>query len=60
MEFNNEFDASGLACPLPIVKTKKALKDMAAKVAKVAAAGLSVPPMTARPEAFTDLANPHG
>ena len=38
----------------------KALKDMAAKVAKVAAAGLSVPPMTARPEAFTDLVNPHG
>jgi len=29
-------------------------------VAKVAASGLSVPPMTARPEAFTDLVNPHG
>lgn len=29
MEFNKEFDASGLACPLPIVKTKKALQDMA-------------------------------
>ena len=29
MEFNKEFDASGLACPLPIVKTKKALADMA-------------------------------
>jgi len=29
MEFNKEFDASGLACPLPIVKTKKALVDMA-------------------------------
>jgi len=28
MNFDNEFDASGLACPLPIVKTKKALKDM--------------------------------
>jgi tRNA 2-thiouridine synthesizing protein A len=28
MEFNKEFDASGLACPLPIVKTKKALADM--------------------------------
>ena len=28
MEFNKEFDASGLACPLPIVKTKKALSDM--------------------------------
>ena len=30
MEFNKEFDASGLACPLPIVKTKKALADMTA------------------------------
>ena len=29
MEFNKELDASGLACPLPIVKTKKALADMA-------------------------------
>ena len=29
MDFNKEFDASGLACPLPIVKTKKALADMA-------------------------------
>ena len=29
MDFNKEFDASGLACPLPIVKTKKALTDMA-------------------------------
>jgi len=28
MDFNKEFDASGLACPLPIVKTKKALVDM--------------------------------
>lgn len=28
MEFNKEYDASGLACPLPIVKTKKALADM--------------------------------
>ena len=28
MEFNKEFDASGLACPLPIVKTKKSLADM--------------------------------
>jgi len=28
MEFNKEFDASGLSCPLPIVKTKKALSDM--------------------------------
>ena len=30
MKFDKEFDASGLACPLPIVKTKKSLKDMAA------------------------------
>ncbi len=29
MDFSKEFDASGLACPLPIVKTKKALNDMA-------------------------------
>ena len=29
MDFSKEFDASGLACPLPIVKTKKALADMA-------------------------------
>ena len=29
MKFDKEFDASGLACPLPIVKTKKALSDMA-------------------------------
>jgi tRNA 2-thiouridine synthesizing protein A len=28
MNFDKEFDASGLACPLPIVKTKKALTDM--------------------------------
>jgi tRNA 2-thiouridine synthesizing protein A len=28
MHFDKEFDASGLACPLPIVKTKKALSDM--------------------------------
>ena len=30
MHFDKEFDASGLSCPLPIVKTKKALGDMAA------------------------------
>jgi tRNA 2-thiouridine synthesizing protein A len=28
MNFDKEFDASGLSCPLPIVKTKKALADM--------------------------------
>lgn len=30
MQHDKEFDASGLSCPLPIVKTKKALADMAA------------------------------
>ena len=29
MNYDKEFDASGLACPLPIVKTKKSLTDMA-------------------------------
>lgn len=29
MSFDKELDASGLSCPLPIVKTKKALNDMA-------------------------------
>ncbi len=29
MNYDKEFDASGLACPMPIVKTKKALADMA-------------------------------
>jgi len=28
MEFDKEFDASGLSCPLPIVKTKKTLAGM--------------------------------
>ena len=28
MQFDQEFDARGLSCPLPIVKTKKALADM--------------------------------
>lgn len=28
MKFDKEFDASGLACPMPIVKTKKSLADM--------------------------------
>ena len=38
MEFNTELDASGLACPLPIVKTKKALAGMApAQVLRVVA-----------------------
>ena len=30
MSFDKEFDASGLSCPLPIVKTKKSLNDMTA------------------------------
>ena len=29
MNFDKEFDASGMSCPLPILKTKKALADMA-------------------------------
>lgn len=29
MNFDKEFDASGMSCPLPILKTKKALTDMA-------------------------------
>ena len=29
MNHDKEFDASGLACPMPIVKTKKSLADMA-------------------------------
>lgn len=28
MEFHKELDARGLNCPLPILKTKKALADM--------------------------------
>ena len=30
MHFDKEFDASGLSCPMPIVKTKKALSGMTA------------------------------
>ncbi len=29
MNFDKELNARGLSCPLPIVKTKKALSDMA-------------------------------
>lgn len=29
MEFTKELDARGLSCPLPILKTKKALNDIA-------------------------------
>jgi tRNA 2-thiouridine synthesizing protein A len=28
VNFNKELDASGLSCPLPILKTKKALNEM--------------------------------
>ena len=28
MHFDKEFDASGLSCPMPIVRTKKSLRDM--------------------------------
>jgi tRNA 2-thiouridine synthesizing protein A len=38
MNFDKEFDASGLSCPLPILKTKKALAEMASgQVLKVIA-----------------------
>ena len=38
MNHDKEFDASGLACPMPIVKTKKSLADMASgQVLKVIA-----------------------
>ena len=38
MEFDKELDARGLACPMPIVKTKKTLAGMAAgQVLKVVA-----------------------
>jgi len=30
MNFDKELDARGLSCPLPILKTKKALADMTA------------------------------
>ena len=29
MNFDKEFDASGMSCPMPILKTRKALSDMA-------------------------------
>lgn len=38
MNFDKELDARGLACPLPIVKTRKALNDMTSgQVLKVTA-----------------------
>lgn len=30
MNFDKEFNASGMSCPLPILKTRKALMDMVA------------------------------
>lgn len=44
MNFDKEFDASGLACPLPILKTKKALADMArGQVLKLVATDCGAP-----------------
>ena len=38
MQFDKELDARGLSCPLPILKTKKALNDMTSgQVLKVVA-----------------------
>ena len=38
MNFDKELDARGLACPLPIVKTRKALNELASgQVLKVVA-----------------------
>ncbi len=38
MNFDKELDARGLACPLPIVKTRKALNDLTSgQVLKVTA-----------------------
>ncbi len=38
MDFNKELDARGLNCPLPIIKTKKALNDLTTgQVLKVSA-----------------------
>jgi tRNA 2-thiouridine synthesizing protein A len=38
MQFDKELDAKGLSCPLPILKTKKALNDLASgQVLKVIA-----------------------
>ena len=38
MNFDKELDASGLACPLPIIKTKKSLNDlMSGQVLKITA-----------------------
>ena len=52
MDFDKEFDASGLSCPLPNVKTKKSLADMSAgQVLKVVATD---PGSVADMQAFTE------
>ena len=52
MKFDKEFDASGLACPLPIVKTKKSLADMSSgQVLRVIATD---PGSVADMQAFTE------
>jgi tRNA 2-thiouridine synthesizing protein A len=52
MQHDKEFDASGLACPLPIVKTKKSLTDMASgQVLRVIATD---PGSVADMQAFTE------
>ena len=52
MQFDKEFDASGLSCPLPIVKTKKSLTDMApGQVLRVVATD---PGSVADMQAFTE------
>ena len=48
MDFDKELDARGLNCPLPILRTKKALSDMASgQVLKV---------LTTDPVSLQDLA----
>ncbi len=48
MDFDKELDARGLNCPLPILRTKKALSDMASgQVLKV---------LTTDPGSLQDLA----
>ncbi|MFO1218372.1 MAG: sulfurtransferase TusA family protein [Burkholderiaceae bacterium] len=52
MNYDKEFDASGLSCPLPIVKTKKSLADMASgQVLRVVATD---PGSVADMQAFTE------
>jgi tRNA 2-thiouridine synthesizing protein A len=52
MNYDKEFDASGLSCPMPIVKTKKSLADMASgQVLRVVATD---PGSVADMKAFTE------